>query len=110
MSNTVYTAVAVALSAILTLLIRALPFLLFGGKKEVPASIQYLGKVLPMAVMGTLVVYCLKGINLIVTPYGIPEIVSALVVILLHLWKRNVFLSIAAGTACYMIFIQLIFP
>lgn len=99
----------IAVVALCTILTRALPFLLLGGKKQIPKTIQYLGKVLPPAIMAILVVYCLKGINLLQGTHGIPELLSVAVVATLHLWKKNTLLSIGAGTVCYMILIQSVF-
>lgn len=95
--------------AIITIFTRALPFLIFGGKKELPKSVVYLGKVLPMAVMGVLVIYCVKGVQLTSYPYGLPEWIGIGIVVLLHIWKRNNLLSIGVGTICYMIMVQEIF-
>lgn len=95
--------------AICTMMTRALPFLVFGGKKEVPKTIQYLGKVLPPAIMAILVVYCLKGVHLLEGTHGLPELISVAVVALLHLWKKNTLLSIGAGTICYMMLVQIVF-
>lgn len=92
-----------------TMLTRFLPFLIFGRKKEAPKYIQYLGKVLPAAVFGLLVVYCLKDINLFTGSHGIPEAIAILVVVLLHVWKRQMLLSIAGGTVCYMVLLQVFF-
>ena len=92
-----------------TMLTRFLPFLIFGRKKEAPKYIQYLGKVLPAAVFGLLVVYCLKDVNLFTGSHGLPEAIAILVVVLLHVWKRQMLLSIAGGTVCYMVFLQLFF-
>ena len=92
-----------------TMLTRFLPFLIFGRKKEAPKYIQYLGKVLPAAVFGLLVVYCLKDINLFTGSRGIPEAIAILVVVLLHVWKRQMLLSIAGGTVCYMVLLQVFF-
>lgn len=83
--------------------------MLFGGKRQVPKAVEYLGQILPPAIMATLVVYCLKGADLFSAPHGIPEFVSVAVTALLHVWKRNVLLSIAAGTACYMFLVQVVF-
>lgn len=88
---------------------RLFPFLFFPPEKEIPPMVQYLGKVLPPAVIGMLVIYCLKGVQLMTYPYGIPEAVSVLTVILLHLWKRNNLLSIGAGTVLYMFLVQAVF-
>lgn len=92
-----------------TMLTRFLPFLLFPSGKPTPKYIQYLGKVLPSAVFGLLVVYCLKNVSLFAGSHGIPEAVSIAVVAALHLWKRQMLLSIAGGTVCYMLLVQFIF-
>ena len=92
-----------------TMLTRFLPFLIFGRKKEAPKYIQYLGKVLPAAVFGLLVVYCLKDVNLFTGSHGLPEAIAILVVVLLHVWKRQMLLSIAGGTVCYMVLLQFFF-
>lgn len=91
--------------AVCTLMTRAIPFLLFGGKKEVSPIIQYLGKVLPSAIMTILVVYCLKDVNLFAGSRGVPEFLAILVVVILHLWKKNTLLSIGAGTILYMMLV-----
>lgn len=92
-----------------TAITRFLPFLLFPADKPAPKYIQYLGKVLPSAVFGLLVIYCLKNVSLFEGSHGIPELVSILVVVLLHLWKRQMLLSIAGGTICYMLLVQFVF-
>ena len=97
----------IAVMAGVTVLLRFLPFLLFS--KETPKAVLYLGEVLPRAIMAMLVVYWLKGVSLISAPYGIPEAVSVLLVIILHKWKHNTLLSILAGTVCYMVLVQIIF-
>ena len=94
---------------LVTMATRFLPFLLFGGKRKTPAIITYLGKVLPCAIMGMLVVYCLKDVRPLSYPYGIPELLSIALVAVLHIWKRNSLLSIGAGTVFYMLLVQLIF-
>lgn len=92
-----------------TVLTRFLPFLLFPAGKPTPRYIQYLGKVLPSAVFGLLVVYCLKNVSLFSGSHGIPELIAIMVVAALHLWKRQMLISIAGGTICYMLLVQLIF-
>ena len=92
-----------------TMLTRFLPFLIFKSGKPAPHYIQYLGKVLPGATFGLLVIYCLKDVSLLSGNHGLPELIAILVVIALHLWKRQMLLSIAGGTVCYMLLIQLIF-
>ena len=99
----------VVVVALVTMLTRFLPFLIFGGKKQTPALITYLGKVLPFAIMGMLVIYCMKDVAFLSAPYGIPEILGCAVVALLHIWKRNSLLSIGVGTVFYMILVQLVF-
>lgn len=92
-----------------TVLTRFLPFLLFPAGKPTPKYIQYLGTVLPSAVFGLLVVYCLKNVSLLAGSHGIPEMISIAVVVGLHVWKRQMLLSIAGGTVCYMLLVQLVF-
>lgn len=92
-----------------TQLTRWLPFWLFPENKEPPAIVTYLGRVLPAATMGLLVVYCLKGVSWTNAPHGIPELISVAVVAVLHRWKGNVLLSIAGGTVLYMVLVQMVF-
>ena len=99
----------IAVAAIVTFIIRAIPFVAFGGKREVPVTVTYLGKVLPPAIMVILVIYCMKGIHLLSGSHGIPELLSIAVVTALHVWKRNTLLSIAVGTSFYMILVQVVF-
>ncbi len=106
--NNIHSILTVAVIAIVTILLRVVPFLIFRNK-QTPKFVIYLGKVLPYAIMGMLVVYCLKGTSFISSPYGIPEIVACLVVVLMHIWRRNTLLSIISGTLVYMAFVQLIF-
>ena len=101
--------IMVVVIALVTAATRFLPFLIFGGKKEPPALITYLGKVLPCAIMGMLVVYCLKDVSFLKGSYGIPELIACVVVAALHVWKRNSLLSIGGGTVCYMLLVQFIF-
>ena len=108
MSN-LHAGMLVAIMALVTLLLRALHFIVFNGKRKTPAFITYLSNVLPYAIMGMLVVYCLRGTEIIMPPHGIPELIACIVVVGLHLWKRNTLLSIAIGTAVYMMLIQLVF-
>ena len=92
-----------------TIITRFLPFLLFPAGKPVPRYVQYLGKALPSAVFGLLVIYCLKNVDLMQGSHGIPELLSLAAVAALHLWKRQMLLSIAGGTICYMALVQTIF-
>ena len=90
------------------MLTRFIPFVLFSGR-ETPKYIQYLGKALPGAIFGMLVVYCLKNVQLLGGSHGIPELIGILVTALLHFWKRQMLLSVAGGTVCYMLLVQLVF-
>ena len=99
----------IVVAALVTAATRFLPFLLFGGKRKTPELITRLGKVLPCAIMGMLVVYCMKDVSVMSAPYGIPELISCAAVAGLHIWKRNSLLSIGAGTVCYMLLVQLVF-
>lgn len=100
-------AVLIAVMAVVTMLLRFLPFLIF--RKQTPAYISYLGKVLPSAIIGMLVIYCLKDISLAVPPHGLPELIAAACVVGLQAWKRNSLLSILSGTLVYMVLIQTVF-
>ncbi|MFR8172004.1 MAG: branched-chain amino acid transporter permease [Marvinbryantia sp.] len=92
-----------------TMLTRFLPFLLFPAGKPTPKYIQYLGKVLPAAVFGMLIIYCLKNVSVFSGSHALPELISIAAVIALHLWKRQMLLSIAGGTVLYMLLVQFIF-
>lgn len=92
-----------------TMATRFLPFLVFPADKPTPKYIQYLGKYLPSAVFGLLVIYCLKNVSVFTGSHGIPELIAIALVIVLHLWKRQMLLSIAGGTVCYMLLVQLVF-
>ncbi len=99
----------VAVTALVTALLRFLPFLVFGGARERPLWLTRLGELLPYAVMGMLVVYCLRNVSLLQAPYGLPELLGCAAVAALHVWKRNTLLSIGAGTLLYMLLRQLVF-
>ena len=99
----------VAVVALVTILLRFLPFWIFGENRTTPPLIADLGQVLPFAIMGMLVVYCLKDMTITSAPFGIPELIGCALVALLHIWKRNTLLSIGAGTVCYMLLVQFVF-
>ena len=99
----------IAVAVLVTMATRFLPFLIFGEKRKTPAIIEYLGTVLPCAIMGMLVVYCLKDVSFLTSPFGLPELIACIVVTALHIWKRNSLLSIGGGTVCYMLLVQLVF-
>lgn len=104
-----HSGLMIAVIALVTAALRFLPFWIFRDNQKTPPMISYLGQVLPFAIMGMLVVYCLKDISFTGAPFGIPEIIGCAVVTLLHIWKRNTLLSIGAGTACYMLLVQFVF-
>ena len=101
--------ITITLCVLGTMATRFLPFLVFSGDKPTPKYIQYLGKALPAAIFGMLVVYCLKNVSILAGSHGIPELIAIVVVVLLHLWKRQMLLSIAGGTVCYMLLVQFVF-
>ena len=107
MNSSVYSLILVLIMAGITILIRFLPFLVF--RKGTPKPILYFGEVLPYAIMGMLVVYCLKNISFVGGSHGLPEILSVLLVAVLHKWKHNTLISIPVGTICYMVLVQMVF-
>lgn len=101
--------ITIAVVVLGTMTTRFLPFIVFPAGKPTPKYIQYIGKVLPGAVFGMLVVYCLKNVRVFQASHGLPELIAIVVVIALHLWRRQMLLSIAGGTVCYMLLVQLVF-
>lgn len=100
---------AVAVIALVTALLRFLPFILLGNNRKTPPIIEKLGRLLPYAIMGMLVVYCLKGVSFTSAEGFLPPLIASLVVGALYVWKRNTLASIIAGTLCYMALVQLVF-
>ena len=107
--HNLHSVLIIAVAAIVTAATRFAPFLIFGTKQTVPPIIEYLGKVLPFAVMGMLVVYCLKDVDFLTFPFGLAEILGCAAVAALHIWKRNSLLSIGIGTVFYMLLVQFVF-
>lgn len=107
--NSTEIVITILIAALATALTRFLPFILFSRRGEPPKYLAYLGRVLPPAVFAMLVVYCLKGVTLISSPYGIPELISVAVVVVLHLAFRKTLLSVIGGTGLYLILVNLIF-
>ena len=107
--TTTQTLIIAVMFAIGTMITRFLPFVLFKGSSGSNSYISYLGQVLPYAAIGMLVVYCLKGVNLKASPFGIPEAISIVIIALLHYWKENTLLSIGVGTVLYMVLVQFVF-
>ena len=95
--------------AVITFALRATPFILFSRTGTIPKVITYLGNVLPPAVMGMLIIYCLRNVSVLDAPFGIPELIAVVTVAALHLWRKNNLLSILGGTAFYMVLIQFVF-
>ena len=104
-----HSVLLIVVVSVVTMLLRFLPLWIFGNGQQTPEVIQYLGKVLPYAIMGMLVVYCLKDVTFLSAPFGIPEAIGCAAVAGLHVWKRNTLLSIGAGTVIYMLLVQLVF-
>ena len=100
---------AIAISVLVTALTRFLPFILLSNSKKTPKIIDKLGKLLPFAIMGMLVVYCLKDISFTSVSGFLPAIIGCIIVAALYIWKRNTLLSIIVGTVSYMLLVQLIF-
>lgn len=105
----VHAILLVAVTALVTLLTRFAPFLIFRSGRETPAIVLRLGKLLPCAVMSMLVVYCLRNMDFTGANHALPELIAAAAVVLLHLWRRSTLLSVAAGTVVYMLLVQLVF-
>ena len=101
------SAILIAAMSVTTILLRFLPFLVFG--KTTPKYVTYLGKVLPPAIIGLLVIYCLKDVRFTVHPFGIPELIAAASVVVVQVWKRNSLISILTGTVLYMLLLRTVF-
>ena len=107
--NELHSAAMIAVIALVTIGLRFLPFLIFGENRKTPPLVAYLGQVLPYAIMAMLVVYCLKDISLSSLSGFLPALIASVLVCALHVWKRNTLLSIACGTVCYMLLVQVVF-
>lgn len=107
--NNLHSILIVAVVATVTILLRFLPFFIFGGNKKTPAYIEYLSSVLPYAIMGMLVIYCLRKITPLNGNHALPELIASLFVVGIHLWKKNTLLSVGLGTVMYMFLVQVIF-
>lgn len=100
--------ITVIVMASAVMITRFLPFALFQGRPT-PRYVQYLGTVLPSAVFGLLVVYCLRDVSLLTGNHGVPEAIGIVVTATLHVWKRQMLVSIAGGTLAYMFLVQTFF-
>ena len=101
--------IIIAIAALGTLLTRALPFWLFPVHKTTPAYILYLGRVLPFAAVGMLVVFCFRHLNMAGSPHGLPELLAVLAVSGIYLWRRSSLTAIGGGTVFYMFLVQFVF-
>ncbi len=101
------SALLIAVMAIVTILLRFLPFLLF--RKQTPKYVSYLGRVLPPSIIGMLVIYCLKDVSPSLSPFGLPELIAAACVAGMQIWKRSALISILSGTVVYMALVQMVF-
>lgn len=101
------SAIIVAVMAAVSALLRFLPFVVF--RKRTPPYVAYLGRVLPPAIIGMLVVYCLKDVTVTAAPYGLPELIACLTVAAVQLWRRSSLWSILAGTAVYLVLVNVVF-
>lgn len=106
--TTTETVISILVIAACTLLTRALPFVIFSGKREIPQFIKYLGDVLPYAIIGMLVIYCLKSVDVTQFPFGVCELAAIAFIVAVHKWKHNLLLSILGGTAIYMVLIRVL--
>ncbi len=107
--NPVNTGILIAVTALVTLLLRFLPFIVFSDSRKVPDYVLYLGDVLPYAIMGMLIIYCLKNVTFVSVSKWLPDLICVAAVAGLHVWKRNTLLSILGGTLLYMALVQMVF-
>ena len=103
------TIITIALVILGTMITRFVPFIVFTSKRPTPQYVKYLGKVLPSAALAMLVIYSFKDIKFMSSSHGSPEIISSILVVILHLWKRQMLISIAGGTVLYMVLVQFVF-
>lgn len=101
--------ITIAMCVAGTMLTRFLPFLIFRSDRPTPRYIQYLGSVLPLAVFAMLVVYCLRNVDVLQGSHGLPEFIAILITIFLHMWRKQMLISIAGGTIAYMLLVQIVF-
>lgn len=107
--NTYHSLLLIGVISLVTIVIRFLPFVIFHDDSRTPKALEYLGNVLPGAIMGMLVIYCFKSTVVTSWPFALPELIATAVVVLSYLWKRNTLLSIGGGTILYMVLVQIVF-
>lgn len=101
--------ITIAALTLATVITRFLPFAVFSENRETPEFVKYLGKYLPSAVFGMLIVYCLKDVSILGGSHGLPELIAIVLTAAVHLWKRQTLVSIAVGTVSYMLLVQFVF-
>ena len=101
--------ITIAMVVLGTMITRFLPFIIFPADRPTPDYVRYLGRALPPAALGLLVIYCLKDVDFLSGAHGLPELIAMAVVTALHFWKRQMLLSIAGGTVVYMLLVQFVF-
>lgn len=109
MNPVIHSIILIAVFALGVAALRFMPFLIFSDKRPIPKPILYLGRALPAAVMGMLIVYCFKNVSVTKMPFGLPELIASALVVVLHIWKKNTLISILAGTVSYMLLIRFVF-
>lgn len=109
MNPVIHSFILIAVFALGVAALRFMPFLIFSDKRPIPKPILYLGRALPAAVMGMLIVYCFKNVSVTKMPFGLPELIASALVAVLHIWKKNTLISILAGTVSYMLLIRFVF-
>ncbi len=107
--NEMHSVILIAVIAAVTMILRFLPFLIFSGKREAPKYVMFLGDKLPYAIIGMLIIYCLRSVSFGAVSGWLPSFLSIIVVAALHVWKRNTLLSIIGGTFVYMFLVQAVF-
>lgn len=107
--NNLHSALLIAVIAVVTVMLRAFPFLVFSGRRKVPGYIMFLGDKLPYAIIGMLIVYCLRNVSFGAVADWLPSFISVIVVVVLHIWKRKTLISVAGGTLVYMFLVQAVF-
>ena len=107
--NKIHSVILIAVIAAVTMMLRFLPFLIFNGRRKVPKYIIFLGEKLPYAIIGMLIIYCLRNVSFGAAADWIPSFLGVAIVVVLHVWKRNTLLSIIGGTLIYMLLVQVAF-
>lgn len=107
--DVVHSLLLIAVMSLVTMFTRFLPFIVFRNADKTPKILLYLGRVLPGAIMGMLIIYCFRSTAVFSWPFALPEIIASGVVVGLYLWKKNILLSVGVGTVLYMVLVQTVF-